>query len=182
MLLNKMLCLDKGYVAFISASNSGKLSKEIRDEFFKSSSSPDLNSFFKSIGSLTIAIRCPLFVQLNLSKFSLDINIAPDENVEAYLPDLSEVGTKDFEDSKVIADDIMRTTEALLINPKAYQHDGCDKFVSQVITPINIYTTLIAHGKLNNWLTFCKQANLPRPIEVYRKGVEDIIRSEWNIT
>lgn len=176
MLLNKLPVLDKGYVAFVdSCNNSGKL-KELTLEFMRSADGYSI----ADIASLTLVIKCPLFVQLNLSKFNLKIITALNQELEAYYPNVGEIGGKDRETNQLIADDIERTTEALLINPKSYQADGCDRFVSQVIMPINSYTTLIVQGSYNEWKRFCGQSNPPAPIKSYAETVKQILDMEWN--
>lgn len=175
MLLNKIPCLDKGYVAYVSSSNNSKKLKELALEFLKSHDTSPL----QQIANLTIVIKCPLFVQLNLSKFNLSIVAANTNELDAYIPNAGEVGGPDRQTNEMIADDMNRTTEALLINPKAYQADGCDKFVSQIMTPINTYTTLIVHGQQGEWLKFCSQSNAPSPISSYMSAVKQILDMEW---
>lgn len=175
MLLNKISVLDKGYVALISAHNGGDQLKDIALDLLKS----DINQNLYGLASLTIAIKMPLFVQLNLSKFGFTIVDIPVDTIEAYVPDITDVRGKDRETAESIADDISRTQEALLINPLAYQQDGCDRFVSQVISPISVYNELIVSGTLGNWLKFVRQKNLPRPVQAYCNAVKDIIKNEW---
>lgn len=177
MLLNRLSVLDKGYVALISSSNSGIRLKELSDEFFKADTPPE----FTQIASATIIFKCPLFVQLQLSKLGFTIVQVPPKQdaLEAYNPDFTDIGTPVKEDNLAIADDLYRTSQALLINPKAYQHDGCNRFISQVNTPISVYTELLISGSLNTWFAYLNQENLPSPLEVYRVAVESILRAEW---
>lgn len=178
MLLNKINLLDSGHVALISSSNVGVRLKELADEFFLA----DLHDSFLDIATLTIYVKCPLFVQLYLSRYDLKIiTVQPkSEELQAYKPDLTDVGAPDRLDSEAIADDINRTTEALLINPKAYQADGCDRFTSQVIMPISVYTELIVHGSLRAFLDLLKDQPRPKAIAVYKDAINDIVVAEWN--
>lgn len=176
MLLNKIPCLDKGYVAYISSSNNSDKLKELSLEFLRST---DWSSL-KTMANLTIAMRCPLFVQLNLSKFHFTIvTAAAIGEPESYRPNAGEIGGSDRATNELIADDIARTSEALHINPKAYQADGCDRFVSQILTPISTYTTLIVHGSLDKWQEFVRQTNVPAPLSSYINSVKQIIDMEW---
>lgn len=178
MLLNKIPCLDNGYVALIDSHMTTQKLRDVGQEFYGGTYPTAL----ENLGTLTIAMKCPLFVQLNLSKFDLRIIDANNSNqdVEAYKPNETEVGCKSLEDSRVIADDISRTTDALIINPKAYQADGCNIFISHTITPISVYTTLIVSGYYNEWCKFaCQQTKLPTPIRAYTKAVGQILESEW---
>jgi hypothetical protein len=95
------------------------------------------------------------------------------------VPTVSEVKAKTLEISKEIADDIKATSEALMINPKAYQHDGCDRFISQVNSPLALYNTLIASGNFNNWLKLIKYHTFPQLIEEYRLAIENQILAEY---
>ena len=175
MLLNPIPCLDKGYVAQISSScNSDKLN-EVNIEFFKK----DNAHFLRDISTLTLILKCPLFVQLNLSSFDLKIISAPVSEVEAYCPNVGEIGAADLESSKSMAENMKSTTDALLINPKAYQQDGCDRFISQILTPLSTYTTLVVHGSYNEWKRFCLQQKVPTPTKSYIKAITQIMNAEW---
>jgi hypothetical protein len=177
MLLNKIPVLDKGFVALIDSSNTTKKLREIGKEFFNDATYP---AALEKFGTLTLVIKCPLFVQLSLSKYSLSL-ISADQsrNIEAYKPAPHEILSKSREINEAISDDISRTTEALLINPKAYMADGADKFVSQIITPISAYTTVIAHGAYKDWCEYAYNSKLPSIISVYADAVKQIIESEW---
>lgn len=176
MLMNKIPCLDKGYVAYIDSSNNNKQLVDIALEFFRSTDTTNL----RHMANLTLVIKCPLFVQLNISKFDLRVVAAPlYQDPEAYMPNAGEIGGQDRQTNELISDDIGRTSEALLINPKAYQADGCDRFVSQILSPISTYTTLIAHGTHAEWAKFCTQNNSPQPLESYKNAVKQIIDMEW---
>jgi hypothetical protein len=176
MLLNPIPCLDKGYVAQLDSSCISSKLNDIAMEFFKK----DDSKFLRSLSSLTVVIKCPLFVQLNLSTHDFHIITVPVvDEVEAYCPNVGEVGSPDLGTNKDIADNIKATTDALLINPKAYQVDGCDRFISQVLTPVSTYTTLIVHGSYNEWRKFCEQPRLPTAIKAYVKAITQLMNTEW---
>lgn len=175
MLLNKIPCLDKGYVALISCSNNFDKLNEVSLEFFKRSDS----AFLRDMSTLTLVVRCPLFVQLNLSTHQFKIYSAPVTEVEAYCPNVGEIGAPDLETCRNISANIKMTSDALLINPKAYQEDGCERFMSQIATPINTYTTLIVHGSYNEWKKFCNQPKIPSPTKSYVKAITQIMNAEW---
>lgn len=176
MLLNKLPCLDKGYVALISSSNDAKSFRDVLPYISQQSLSRELD-----VCTMTILVRCPLFVQLHLSHYNLTIlSTTLEENVIGYIPNEAEIKADDLQTSISISDDIKRTTDALIINPKAYQSDGCDRFISQVITPINIYTTILIHGSRRTWVEFINQNKLPYPIESYRSLIEQIHDAEWS--
>jgi hypothetical protein len=174
MLLNKLPVLDKGYVALVSSSNNGETLKNI-----KGLVDLPLHELVE-ISSLTLAIKAPLFVQLYLSKFQFKIWNILQEKPEAFTPDVTDINCPDHAVGTMIANDMAVTTAALLINPKAYQKDGCDYFISQVITPISVYNELVVHGTLKQWLEFTQSmADVPKPIQGYILAVSDIIRNEW---
>lgn len=176
VLLNKLPCLDKGYVALISSTNDSRKLREISSYISAQSRGRELD-----IGSMTILVRCPLFVQLYLSHYDLTImGTSLNEEHAAFIPNEAEIKADDLQTSIAISDDIKRTTEALNINPKAYQADGCDRFISQVITPINIYTTILIHGSRRTWVEFINQNKLPYPIDSYRQLVKQIYDAEWS--
>lgn len=175
MLLSRIPVLDKGYVTLLDSCNTTQKLRDIGKEFFGGEYPASLEEF----GSMTLAIKCPIFVQLALSKFNLRIANAESKEVEAYIPNAGEIRASDIPTSQVISDDISRTTDALILNPKSYQADGCDRFVSQVITPINIYTILIVQGSYSEWCKFAYQQKLPAPIRNYAAEISNILEAEW---
>lgn len=175
MLLNKLPCLDKGYVAHISTCNDQRKIRELVEEF-----SPQANLY--PISAMTLVIKCPLFVQLYLSKFHFNILTTKQSgDLETFIPNETEIGSPETETNRLISDDIKRTSAALLINPKAYQSDGCDHFISQVVTPINIYTTIIVHGTKEQWGSLINEPLLPYPIEAFKNAIQDIYIAEWGL-
>lgn len=175
MLLNRIPVLDKGYVALIDSCNTTSKLRDMGSEFFNGEYPPAL----EELGSLTVVMKCPLFVQLNLSKFNFKIINTDTRQLDIYMPNVGEIGASDRSTCEIISDDIMRTSNALLINPKAYQADGADAFISQVITPINVYTTLI-QGSYKEWCAFAfNQNKAPAPIKAYTIALQQIISAEW---
>lgn len=176
MLLNKIPVLDKGYVALIDSCNTTQKLREMGVEFFGG----EYPTSLEDLGHMTVVMKCPLFVQLILSKFKFKVIDANQSGpLEAYIPDATAINGSDVVTSQAISDDLSRTTEALIINPKAYQADGCDRFVSQVITPINVYTLLIISGEYSEWCKLAYQERLPGPIRSYAEALRQIIEVEW---
>ncbi len=174
--LNKINVLDKGYVALVSVSNDGKTLKGLYDDYFRTK----INRELWHLASMTLLVKCPLFKQLQFSKHNLRIIQMPaSEELETYIPDVSEINTGNPEDDRGVAKYLRETAESMLIAPKALQADKCDKFVSQVITPISVYNEIIVHGTLNDWLKYIKQSRLPKQLESYRAVIEGIMAAEW---
>jgi hypothetical protein len=176
MLLNKLPCLDKGYVALIDSMNGTSKLLEISKEFFNSDTAQQKLLKF---GYMTLAIRCPIFVLSVLSQHDLKILHVPEKTTEAYIPNATEIKSGASDTDRDISGDIENTTQALLINPKAYQSDGCDRFASQVISPVSTYVTIIASGDFQTWDKLVRLTNLPDQVEIYRKNIDQIFESEW---
>lgn len=176
MLLSRIPVLDKGYVALLDSSNTTSKLRAIGEEFFGG----EYPTSLESLGTLTVAIKCPLFFQLYLSRFSLKVIDANHTGQpESFRPNAGEIAASDINTSEAIADDISRTADALLINPKAYQADGCERFVSQVNTPISVYTTIIVSGSYDEFCKAVYASKLPAPIEQYALALQQIITAEW---
>jgi hypothetical protein len=175
MLLNRLPVLDKGFIALLESWGTSTKLNDIAVEFFKQEDS----TFLRELGGMTILMKCPLFVQLHLSTYNFNIINVPIEEVEAYVPNVGEIGGSSVTDNKDISDNMKATTDALLINPLAYQKDGCDRFVSQVLTPISTYTTIIVQGNYLEWKKMCEQPKLPAPMKAYIKAVIQIANVEW---
>lgn len=175
MILNENKVLDKGFVAPICFSGGGRLLQDLQNHYFKA----NVNMKLLSIASATLAIKCPLFVQLNLSQYGFDIISTPSGDVEAYTPDLSMVNAGSLADKERVVEYISKTTDALLINKEGMALDGVDKFTTQLLMPITIYNELIVHGSLTNWLVYLKQDKLPKELEAYRCQILEVLKTEW---
>ncbi len=175
MLLNKIPVLDDGYVALISSALSHITYNDTVDEFFGAKDHLSL----KDIAYAALVFKAPLFVQLHLAQAGLTLVSSRSTEIGAYKPNPGEIGCADHETSKLISDDIARTTDALLINPNAYQADGADKFISQLIMPVSTYATFIVGGTLKQWQEFYQAKNVPAPIKAYKLAVEQIVKAEW---
>lgn len=178
LLLNKIPCLDKGFVATYDTSCDGRKLNELAVEFYKRID----GKFLADTASLTVMMKCPLFVQLNLSTFNLRVtnlpNVGSDE-LESYYPNVGEIGSKDLSVNTDISENMKQTSIALLMNHKTYQADGCNRFMAQILTPINTYTTILVHGMYNDWCRFISQSNAPAPIAAYISAVDQILKAEW---
>lgn len=175
MLLNKENVLDKGFVAPLEFSGGGRILQDLQDEYFKTK----INMKLLSISTATLVIKCPLFVQINIAQFGLDVINTPSDNVEAYIPDVSMIEGESLEDRQNIERYIKATTEALLLNQKGMTMDGSSDFTAQLLTPISVYNEIIVSGKLEQWVNYLNQKRLPREMELYQKAINGILASEW---
>jgi len=180
MLLNKIPILDKGWVALVDSYNTTQKLRDIDKEFFGSMFPPNL----LDLGRMTLVMKCPLFVQLNLSKFNIRVMNTYEQvsELQAYLPNVGEIGSRERDVCEAVADDIARTTNALFINAKAYRADGVNRFISHLPTPISTYTTLLLEGSYDEWSKFCDQVNAPTPIQAYINAIKDIKDAEWKFS
>ena len=175
-MLNKIPCLDKGFVAYVDSILPTRIARELEAELFVRQEFSTL----RNLASLTLAIKSPIFVEKVIRQMRFDaVSVPQSGELEAYLPNPGEIGAPELETSRAIADDIARTTAALLINPKAYQQDGCDRFISQLITPINVYTTIIVTGSYSEWSKFVEMPGLPESVKHYQRAVKQVLDAEW---
>jgi hypothetical protein len=180
VLLNKVIVLDKGFVAPLCFSGNGKILQDLQSFYFSTGAA---NLRLMDIATATLVIKCPLFIQLNLSQYSFSILNTNSKNIEAYIPDITMISGGSLEERQEFARYIEMTTEALILNQKSIPMDGGSVFTAQLLTPINVYNEIIVHGKLSSWVEFLKQKRLPLELELYRKTIEDALLCEWkNIT
>lgn len=176
-LLNKIPVLDKGWVALFSSSLQGEDFKHVLKTHYRGL----IDHRITDMTYITLSVKCPLFVQLTFPEHNLSYSIDRSNlTSEAYIPAVNEIRAASLETSESIQQDIEQTTEALLINPKAYQEDGCDLFIAQVVSPISIYNTLLITGSLTSWIRYISQRGLPSAIEQYRSAIEGCLASEWH--
>jgi len=179
-LLNSIPVLDKGSVALVSTSLPYDKFKTIHAEALRRPHGDEPDARMLDQVSVHFKVKCPVFVQIGFAHYGLSyITYQIRSQPEAYIPTVNEVDAMNLEASEAVQRDIERTTEALLINPKAYQAESCNMFVSQVISPVSVYNTLIVTGNLSQWLRYLSQAGFPSPIEAYRAAFEDAISGEF---
>jgi len=175
--MNKLPVLDDGYVTLLSSTIPNKKYKDVLDNFFQATPTESL----RQACFLVMAIRCPIFVQLIFAQHGLTLISTRDNKLTTYRPNAGEIGGSDHANNKMIAEDIAATSEALTVNPNAYQADGCDKFISQIILPISTYSTFIVSGTLDKWQKFYTNQNVPAPIKSYAMVIEQVVRAEYNV-
>lgn len=175
MLLNKLNVSSNGFVALLETSGNGRLLQSLQDEFFKTKT----NMKLLELSSATLVVKCPLFVQMNLSQHGLRIIPIPSKELEAYVPDLSEIKANSVEDKEAIHEYLKITTEALLLNQQGLPMDGADNFTAQILTPISVYSEIIVSGNIRQWVSFTSQGSLPSQVENYRSEINNILVNEW---
>jgi len=175
MLLNKLNVGDKGFVAMLDSHGGSKVLQELQDHYFSSK----VNTKLLDVSSATLIIKCPIFVQLNLYQCGFNIINTPIQEVEAYVPDISEIKANELEDKEEIHNYIKITTEALLLNQKGLAMDGADMITSQLLTPISTYNELIVTGSLKQWINYLNQKDLPYLMNFYQIQVENALGTEW---
>jgi hypothetical protein len=175
VLLNKESVLDKGFIAPLEFSGGGRLLQEIQNEYFTARN----NFKLLKLASASLVIKCPLFVQLNLQQYGLDVITTPSDNIEAYIPDVSMIEGNSLAERQQIAKYIQTTTDALLLNQVGLSMDGGSDFTSQLLMPITVYNEIIVHGKLENWIKYLKQPSLPKEVELYRTAIYKLLETEW---
>jgi hypothetical protein len=178
MTLNKIPVLDKGWISLLSTSITEEQLRELYKTLYR-----NRKQFISSDRiQVHMYIKSPIFVQLTFGAHGMDIDNGingASGDIQAYIPTLNEIKARDLESSTLIAKDIEQTTEALLVNPKSYQMDACDIFISQVITPISVYNTYLVSANLSKWIEYIKRDGLPSPIEEYRLAIEKRLKAEW---
>lgn len=169
--------LDKGYAKLIGSPMDGAAVQQLVMDFNQGV----FHHKFLDIPVMTLEVKCPLFVQMFLMETGLKVipQRIDTKTIEAYIPTAADLGIRDIATSNLIQDSIQQTTEALLVNPTGYQMDGCNRFISQITSPISVYNTLVVYGSLNTWLEITERKGLPKPIEEYRKAFQGIVHAEW---
>lgn len=175
-LKNKMPVLDKGFVTLLSSTFDSADFVEVQNQFF----SGKISTRLTDINHICFLVKCPLFVQLALSDLGLRSFSQKQNTIEFYEPNVSEISASSVNISIEIEKHMKSTADAVIMNAKNYQLDGADVFVSQVNSPLSVYNVLMVTGSMTQFLTFCNKKELPRPIESYRKTIQDIIKGNWN--
>jgi len=164
--------LDKGHVALIRPSFTKQDIRDLKNDGFNT------KRFQRHI-FVSMIVKCPLFVKMTFPEFGLITATGKHDKTETYHPTLNDVKATTPTIGQEIADDIKATSEALMINPRAYRADGCDRFVSQVNSPIGLYNKVMVSGLLEDWNKFISCNKLPTLIEAYREAIHSLIMTEY---
>lgn len=176
MILNKLPVLDKGYVAIVDSSLSGKMMSKLEEEHFKGKINRDL----LDCASLTLQIRCPIFFQVYLQQRRMTVVNTIEKEVECYIPDISEINTGDHSVDKDIAEHMKQTIETILLTTKAFEKDKLDRFMSNTIIPVSVYNTVIVTASLTEWIKLIDgKRKLPYAIKAYTDVIKDAVEAEW---
>ena len=173
-MLNKIPVLDKGYVALISSSLDAKAMRELESRHFNNK----INKQLWELATLTLEIRCPIFVQIFFQQVGLSVINVVEKKVECYTPDLSEIGTGNHQTDKEIAEYMKQTTEALILTALAFEKDGLNRFTANSLMPVSVYNTIIVSGNLQKWINLLKKKT-PSPISMYVDTIYEIAENEW---
>ncbi len=169
-------CLDKGYVSLVGTHMPLTKLNELSTKLFQQPGKK-----FLRLSAATFVIKCPLVVQLALSQIDATIVVANLDKIEAYTPNPGELNVADFSTAQQIANNMNRTTEALLINPEAYTRDGCDKNMAQMLLPVNTYTTLVVQSSYNEWRRFADAGHTSSVIKSYADAIGNLLQLEWKV-
>ena len=171
--------VDKGYVKLMAATFTHNNLRNLNANFFKDPKY-GLHNQLLDIPTVSIEVKSPIFVQLTFGNQGLQTVIKNTASEpEVFTPCLTDIKAESLEASKAILADLKNTSGALLMNPKAYQYEKCDPFISQVNTPIAVYNTYMVSGTLRQWIRYITQVQYPAPIGVYRDAILEIIKAEY---
>jgi hypothetical protein len=174
--MNKLPILDKGYVALFSRSMSNNEFIDARTRLFKGRNDIRLIDCVQ----VHVSAYTPLFIKLSLIPSNITCFDYPSRREpDAYIPTVAEINSsKSLEHNERISEDIRQTTQALLLNPKAYTMDGCDSYVAQTITPISVYSEYLATASLSTWISYINR-DYNSLVKPFAEAVRDILLAEW---
>jgi hypothetical protein len=126
----------------------------------------------------TLKFKAPLFIRMGIVKESLTIVDIPKSFNKVFIPDVSMIQSGNHELDAEIAEHIKQMAEVSVINIKGFQADGCDRFIAQTITPINVYIEFYAAITLSQMIRYSQQ-KLPVPVQNYVDAINDIVTATW---
>jgi hypothetical protein len=159
-----------GYMQMIGCNHDADMLKTISDEIGYS------NALKLTIVSLKL--RAPLFVRIGVSNYTLDTSDVPKSTGKTFVPDVSMISSGNNVLDREIAEHIRHMSETATINVRDFQRDGCDRFVAQLVTPINTYVDFYATMTLDRLIKFSK-LKLPVPMQRYVEAAADIVCVTW---
>lgn len=179
MVFNKLPVLDKGFVAFVASGMDDKTLAKLFQHYNKGNINPE----FIRMATVTLVFKCPLFVNMFLYRFGLNIvGVEPadsNKEIEFFTPDEGQIRTTEGMDATEIRKHMEYMTGVLKVTQAGYVKDGCDHFVSQVNLPISVYNEVVVSGTLDQWIRFFRSKNLPSPIESYRQTSYNIVKADF---
>lgn len=173
--LNRIPVLDHGYVRPVGFCPSSSDLDKLRSSHFR-------NTYPASILDMTsvvLEIRCPYFILIPLVSAGVRASSSMSSAEIAYSPTVDRINSGKLESDREISESMKMTIESLMINQKAYVHDGCNHFVAALTTPVAAYWEGVLQGSLPTWIRFYGAKGLHPLVGEYQRTISQIISSEY---
>jgi hypothetical protein len=173
--MSKIPVLDGGYVRLISCSPPFEEYRKILASHFRN----NLTWSILDISSITLEIKCPYFILIPLVSSGMKAVAYPRQPDEAFTPSIDYIKSGSLENDKDISESMKMTIDSLMLNKRAYMHDGCDPFISSITTPVSCFWEGIIYAKTVDWVRFISSKNLHTVVNLYQKSIENAISTEY---
>ena len=173
--INAISLYDHGFISVLYSSFSAKKAEELELFYLPKINHGRLSSEFSRISFL---MRVPMFILTQMVNYDIKIMYAKSDEEQYFLPTEADIVGCDLETALQMKAVIEETTAALQINPSALVADGCNPEVSQILTPVSRYVTIITEAKKSEWLRLCGSIHEKKLSNQFAKVLQGIISSE----
>lgn len=173
--MSKIPVLNGGYVRLISCSPSYEEYKKILSSHFRNTMTLQV----LDMSSIILEVKCPYFILIPLISAGMRAVAYPKQPEDAYIPAVDDIKSGSIENDKDISESMKMTIESLMLNKKAYTHDGCDSFIASVTSPVSYFWEGMIHAKTMEWARFLSLKNLHPIVGLYQSAIENTISTEY---
>lgn len=173
--LNRLPVLDHGYVSLISCSPTYSEHKSIMSSLFRNR----LSMQSVDMVYVHLHIKCPYFILIPMVSSGIRCVSSANQAGDAFCPTIEYVSSGSSSNDRDISESMKMTIESLMINQKAYIHDGCNAFIASVTTPVAAYWEGVMYASLTEWCRFILAKDLHSVVKQYQKTIHDSISTEY---
>ena len=173
--LNKLPVLDKGYVAMISCSPSYQDHLCMMSSFFRNRLTHNLID----VTFVHLEVKCPYFILIPMISSGIKVVSSVNQITDAFCPTIEHISSGSHANDKDISESMRFTIESLMINQKAYVHDGCNSLVASVTTPVAAYWEGVMYASMTEWAKFIFAKGLHPIVKQYQSAISDMISTEY---
>ncbi len=173
--INKIPVLDNGHVRAISFCPPDSELESIKSSYFRNTYSTSM----LDITSVMLEVKCPYFILIPLISSGVKAASSMSPPRDAYVPAVDTIKSGNHASDVEISQSISMTIDSLMLNQKAYTHDGCNQFVASLTTPVAAYWEGVMQASLPVWLRFTAAKNLHPLVNEYQRTIYQVISSEY---
>lgn len=173
--LNKLPVLDKGYVAMMSCSPSYQEHVRMMSSFFRNRLTQNLID----VTYVHLEVKCPYFILIPMISSNIKVISSVNQATDAFVPTVEHISSGSLDNDRDISESMSITIDSLMLNQKAYVHDGCNALVASLTTPVAAYWDGVMYASMSEWARFMFAKGLHPIVKQYQTAIYNAISTEY---